>query len=162
MLPRRSWYTKYVHIARHIPRHNKKLWKIVPRCIPDVYYADLIEATVSEVKLFIIHRSTKKTFKKLQEVLQLIWTHEGSFKTDSCVIFHFHVQFFCNSSDDFLMILYFSAPNHSHKFMCCLLWWKDGFCLAFLGCCHQRIMTATRSSSQWQLTTVGKILISWS
>ena len=43
-----------------------------------------------------IHWSTKKNFKKLQEVLQLIWTHGGSLITESSVNFYSNVQFFLN------------------------------------------------------------------
>ena len=55
-------------------------------------------------KLYILHWSTKKTFKKLQEVLQLIWTHGGSLITESSVNFHSYVQIFLNF--DFLIFAF--------------------------------------------------------
>ena len=51
-----------------------------------------------------LHWSTKKTFKKLQEVLQLIWTHGGSLITESSVNFHSYVQIFLNF--DFLIFAF--------------------------------------------------------
>ena len=57
-----------------------------------------------------ITQGNKKNLKKLQEVLQLIWTHEGSLITDSSVIFHFNVQFFSNFDFSIFSILPFWGP----------------------------------------------------
>ena len=59
---------------------------------------------IDSMILNLLHWSTKKTFKELQEVLQLIWTHGGSLITESSVNFHSYVQIFLNF--DFLIFAF--------------------------------------------------------